>query len=507
MSSRKVLIIQLTTIEDSPPKLLIPVKRSKLLQDYSEGPDKKKARLAPIDEDENKSVEPLSVAISLAKSDTKKKSASGDNEDTAKEESKDGTRTLRCTEKDVLSGRGGRTNFHHGNVYFRKLILSQCPAYEKATKTMKPKVSHQIVKNIRERGGRFLRCSFDGTYYDIGEFAARRKTSQALRHRSFETRNQLDPNRPKTNGRWTGRKEEQKEANIQNKPSSTNNPLNVPDTKSIHYHPGQINSAVASQAPQFQSHGGRIDAPPLILHAGSTHPRNVEGPSMPLQQSGNFHQSNESIIQQRSKLLRSISQCLDLLRFHEHNLPSSSLYNNSYTRSNVLLNPTMHPMQSTQPSYIQSPIFQGSNANIWNNYPTFSGHYDNARQINDVLTILPNPATNPMQFSQPSHAPPSIFQGNNSNMRRIYPTVSGHTDNARLINDVLPALLNLATNPMQFTQPSIFQGNNNNTRNNYPTIPGHNDNARLINDVTEWLSRLYNERNERPPSSSSNPPH
>jgi len=492
--------------EDSPQKYALPVKINKSLQENSDGPDKMKARLDPNDEDDSKSVEPLSVATSLVRSDTKKKSASGDNEDTVKEESEDCTRTLVCTEKDVLSGRGGRTNYHRGNIYFRNLIVSQCPAYKKATKMMKPKVSRQIVKNIRERGGRFLRRGSDGTYYDIGESAALKKTSQGLRHRSCEIRNQLDPNRPNTNDRWTGRKEQLKDI-IQNKPSSTNNSFDVPDTISIQYHLGQVNNAVAPQAPQFQSHGGRIDAPPLILDVGSAHHRNVEEHAMPLRQNASSHQSNESI-QQQSRLLRSSFQYLDLLRFYEHNLPSSSLHNNSYTRSNVLLNATMHPMQSTQPSHVPPSIFQGNNNNLRNNYPTYPGYNNNARLINDVLPVLLNPTMHPKQSTQPSHVPPSIFQERNNNVRNNYPTVPGQNDNAglindipghnnnvSLINDVLPVLLNPTTHAMQSTQPChvpppISQRNSNNIRNNYPTVPGHNNNASIINDVPGYNNNI-----------------
>jgi hypothetical protein len=110
---------------------------------------------------------------------------------------------LQYNDKDVLSGRGGGTNVHSGNRYYRELILSQCSAYEEATKMMKPEISRQIVINIHKRGGRFLRKSkTDVMYYEIEECTAKEKTSQALRHRSFELRNVLDPKRAKMNGRW-----------------------------------------------------------------------------------------------------------------------------------------------------------------------------------------------------------------------------------------------------------------------------------------------------------------
>ncbi|KAG7348427.1 hypothetical protein IV203_017132 [Nitzschia inconspicua] len=107
-----------------------------------------------------------------------------------------------CTDKDVLSGRGGGTNLHPGNRYYRDLILSHRAAYDEACKTMKPEISRQIVLAIKNRGGRFLRKDADGSFHEIGEAEAKAKTSQALRHRTFELRNTKDPDRVKMNGRW-----------------------------------------------------------------------------------------------------------------------------------------------------------------------------------------------------------------------------------------------------------------------------------------------------------------
>ena len=103
---------------------------------------------------------------------------------------------------DVLCGRGGGTNLHEGNRFYRDLILSHRTAYDDATKAMKPEIAREIVQRIRERGGRFLRRGKDGLYYDIGDAEAKAKTSQALRHRTFELRNTKDPDRVKMNGRW-----------------------------------------------------------------------------------------------------------------------------------------------------------------------------------------------------------------------------------------------------------------------------------------------------------------
>ena len=96
---------------------------------------------------------------------------------------------------DVLSGRGGGTNLHPGNRYFRNLILSHLEMYDIANKSEKPNVARTIVQNIRDKGGRFLRKEKDGLYHEIGDEAAREKTSQGLRHRTFE--NKQKPKRRK----------------------------------------------------------------------------------------------------------------------------------------------------------------------------------------------------------------------------------------------------------------------------------------------------------------------
>ncbi|KAG7369130.1 hypothetical protein IV203_031873 [Nitzschia inconspicua] len=131
---------------------------------------------------------------------TVKEEADGGDEELT--ESVSGSLVEGCTDKDVLSGRGGGTNLHPGNRYYRDLILSHRAAYDEACKTMKPEISRQIVLAIKNRGGRFLRKDADGSFYEIGEAEAKAKTSQALRHRTFELRNTKDPDRVKMNGRW-----------------------------------------------------------------------------------------------------------------------------------------------------------------------------------------------------------------------------------------------------------------------------------------------------------------
>jgi hypothetical protein len=92
-------------------------------------------------------------------------------------------------DSDVLSGRGGGTNVHPGNRQFRDLINLHRRAYLKARKNDKPMISRAIVRVIRENNGAFLkRDEKTGLWYEIGDDAAREKTSQALRQRAPEMR-------------------------------------------------------------------------------------------------------------------------------------------------------------------------------------------------------------------------------------------------------------------------------------------------------------------------------
>ena len=86
------------------------------------------------------------------------------------------------TSCDVKFGRGGGTNRHPGNLFFRKLVEDAKPAYMLAKKAEKGHISRSIVSTIRSRGGRWLK--FDRQRYlweDVGDDEATKKVSQALR--------------------------------------------------------------------------------------------------------------------------------------------------------------------------------------------------------------------------------------------------------------------------------------------------------------------------------------
>ena len=109
------------------------------------------------------------------------------------EESMDGIENFR--DNDVLSGRGGGTNLHMGNRNFRDLINFHRRTYLQARKNDKPAISRAVVRAIRESGGRFLKkMPKSHLWHEIGDDAAREKTSQALRQRAPEMRRLLFTN-------------------------------------------------------------------------------------------------------------------------------------------------------------------------------------------------------------------------------------------------------------------------------------------------------------------------
>lgn len=92
------------------------------------------------------------------------------------------------------SGRGGKSNHHHGNMFYRALVKACQPAYIGAKRRDKPKLAECIVFTIRQLGGRFLK--FDqkcNSLVDVGNTKAREKTSQALREGAPEMRVETSP--------------------------------------------------------------------------------------------------------------------------------------------------------------------------------------------------------------------------------------------------------------------------------------------------------------------------
>eukprot|EP00977_Amphora_coffeiformis_P026882 scaffold31414_cov183-Amphora_coffeaeformis.AAC.1 len=86
---------------------------------------------------------------------------------------------------DVLCGRGRKCYFHTGNEYFRQVVVSMIPNYNSATsKIEKGYILSVIVQKIRDRagiGGFIKKDNTNGQWYEVGDFLAREKVSQAFR--------------------------------------------------------------------------------------------------------------------------------------------------------------------------------------------------------------------------------------------------------------------------------------------------------------------------------------
>lgn len=88
---------------------------------------------------------------------------------------------LTPTDKDVLMGRGGKSNHHPGNMQYRTEIDNLQVEYKKTEdKDEKTKISEKLVSRVQSYGGNFVEKDDNG-WYVIDDIVARRKVSQALR--------------------------------------------------------------------------------------------------------------------------------------------------------------------------------------------------------------------------------------------------------------------------------------------------------------------------------------
>ena len=94
-------------------------------------------------------------------------------------------RDFQPTMHDVICGRGRKAFNHVGNERFRKLVESRLEEYSNAAaKLEKSYILSDIVCEVRQRspqGGFVKRDSSSGRWYEVGDFLAREKTSQAFR--------------------------------------------------------------------------------------------------------------------------------------------------------------------------------------------------------------------------------------------------------------------------------------------------------------------------------------
>lgn len=90
-------------------------------------------------------------------------------------------------ENDVLYGRGGGTNHHPGNKRYRKMVEKRKLEYINSKRLDKPNVALKIIEEWRSQDppGRFLKQDDStGLWHDVGPKKAREKTSQALREKA-----------------------------------------------------------------------------------------------------------------------------------------------------------------------------------------------------------------------------------------------------------------------------------------------------------------------------------
>jgi len=92
------------------------------------------------------------------------------------------------TPLDILRGRGGLTNHHEGNMRFRDEARQLRSAYRHATATREEKyqLSVDLVQRVKEYGGRFLEKGKGGKWYEMSERDARKKASQVLREEKWD---------------------------------------------------------------------------------------------------------------------------------------------------------------------------------------------------------------------------------------------------------------------------------------------------------------------------------
>ena len=105
--------------------------------------------------------------------------------------------------QDVLCGRGGRTNSHPGNEWYRRLVKSNRPLYRSCPKHTKLLVSKAVVQAVHEQDppGRFLESSGreTGTWKVVSYKRSVDKASQALREKDRDDGGTIYGSRSTTN--------------------------------------------------------------------------------------------------------------------------------------------------------------------------------------------------------------------------------------------------------------------------------------------------------------------
>jgi hypothetical protein len=85
---------------------------------------------------------------------------------------------------DVICGRGKKSYSHVGNGRFRERVVAMLDEYSRAkSKLDKSSVLSDVVEQVRRASpaGGFVKQDESGIWYEVGDFLAREKTSQAFR--------------------------------------------------------------------------------------------------------------------------------------------------------------------------------------------------------------------------------------------------------------------------------------------------------------------------------------
>lgn len=84
---------------------------------------------------------------------------------------------------DILCGRDKESYSHVGNKQFRVIVATNRERYQSCTsRDEKTRITTEIIKSIRDSGGRFLRKNESSKLYeDVGDEYAHEKVSHALR--------------------------------------------------------------------------------------------------------------------------------------------------------------------------------------------------------------------------------------------------------------------------------------------------------------------------------------
>lgn len=99
------------------------------------------------------------------------------------------------TVDDVICGRGKKCYNHIGNERFRRRVLTMLDEYSNAkSKLDKSGVLSRVMSDVRRAspGGGFVKQDESGQWFEVGDFLAREKTSQAFRdalHERYKSSN------------------------------------------------------------------------------------------------------------------------------------------------------------------------------------------------------------------------------------------------------------------------------------------------------------------------------